>query len=44
MPAAQKPDGYIPRIVDAQMERYLRVRRNPPSGAYPADSWLEASA
>ena len=25
MPAAQKPDGYIPRIVDAQMERYLRL-------------------
>ena len=25
MPAAQKPAGYIPRIVDAQMERYLRL-------------------
>ena len=25
MPAAQKPDGYVPRIVDAQMERYLRL-------------------
>ena len=25
MPAALKPDGYIPRIVDAQMERYLRL-------------------
>ena len=25
MPAAQKPDGYVARIVDAQMERYLRL-------------------
>lgn len=25
MPNALKPDGYLPRIVDAQVERYLRI-------------------